>query len=242
MAYARSKGLVPGFVYTHGRFYALLLTLICIVKFTKGNEGIKEMFRPMLNWKVKPQWYLFSFIFAASIGVLALLFRAFYDGSEFSTLFRLNIEDTSLKRTFVILTWAFLGEVVWVSYCVRELTKKVNLFYASQIVGLFWTLWWIPAVYLGEGVLPDFPPITLLIGMMGTAGMCAVVYRQTKSGVCVLILQFMLNMSLILLPISPKGGGIPVYTTFVIIYFVVMLSFMFFMNPKKTINNSIPIT
>ncbi|EDP70121.1 hypothetical protein FBALC1_11327 [Flavobacteriales bacterium ALC-1] len=242
MAYARTEGLTPGFIYTHGRFYALLLTLIFIVKYTKGNEGIKDMFKPMLNWKVNLKWYFFSLIFAASIGAIALLYRSFYDGSEFSSLFKLNFAATSPKRAFVILTWAFLGEVVWVSYCVRELSKKMNLFYASQIVGFFWTLWWIPAVYLGEGVLPNFPVLILLIGMMGTAGMCAVVYRQTKSGICVLILQFMLNMSLIILPISPKVGGIPVYTTFVIIYFVVMLGFMFFLNPKKSFNNRVPTT
>lgn len=67
MTYANSKGIITGFVYTHGRFYALLLLLICIVKFAKGTEGIKDVFRPMLKWKIHPKWYLFSLLFLLTI-------------------------------------------------------------------------------------------------------------------------------------------------------------------------------
>ncbi|WP_394751115.1 hypothetical protein [Spongiimicrobium salis] len=231
--YARTKGLVPGFVYTHGRFYILLFLLVCIVKYTRGTSGIKDMFRPMLKWNINPLWYLFGFLFAMTMGTLTLLLKGLYLDIEYSSLLKLNFAATSPRGSLVILIWAFLGEVVWVSYCLRELSKIMKPFYASQVVGFFWTLWWIPIVILGEGVIPDFPIWALLIGMLGTAGMCAVVYGQTKSGLCVWILQFMLNMSLILLPVSPRVGGVPTYITFAIIYFITMLAFMYFMNPIK---------
>lgn len=230
--YARTQGLMPSFVYTHGRFYVLLFLLVCIVRYTRGTQGIKDMFSPMLKWNVNPKWYVFSLLFAFTIATVTLLIKGFYTGSGL-TLLKLNFGATSIRGSFFILIWAFLGEVVWVSYCLRELSKIMKPFYASQVVGFFWTLWWVPVVHLNEGVIPDFPVWTLLLGMLGTAGMCAVVYGKTKSGICVWILQFMLNISLILLPVSPRVGGVPTYTIFATIYFLTMLGFMYFMYSKK---------
>ena len=190
------------------------------------------MFKPMLKWKVKPKWYVLSLIFAFTIASLALIVKGVYKGDGMLSHIVLQSDSMYPLLAFILLIWAFCGEVVWVSYCIRELSKITTPFYASQIVGIFWALWWFPVVYLGEGVIPDFPYLALLIGMMGTAGMCAVIYELTKSGLAVWLLQFMLNMSLIVLPISPKVGGVPTYTTFVVIYYLVMLGFMYYLYPR----------
>tara|TARA_R110001592_G_scaffold184808_1_gene428604 strand:+ start:242 stop:586 length:345 start_codon:yes stop_codon:yes gene_type:complete len=80
ITYAKSKGIIDFFPYTNGRFYALMFLLLFIVKITKGNEGIKNLFRPMLVWKIHPKWYLFSLLFAFTIGLLTLLIKALYHG------------------------------------------------------------------------------------------------------------------------------------------------------------------
>ncbi|KAA1246622.1 hypothetical protein [Aquimarina sp. RZ0] len=231
ITYANSKGIITGFVYTHGRFYALLFLLICIVKFTKGNEGIKDVFRPMLIWKINPMWYLFSLSFALTLAAFTLFLKSIYYDIDYYALLKLNVP--TLRNSFFLLTWAFMGEVVWVSYSVRTLSKMMKPFYASQIIGIVWALWWIPSVYINTGVIEDLPAWPLFLNMMGAAGMCAIIYAQTKSGICVWILQYMLNMSIILLPVSPTVGGIPTYSAFATIYFLTMLAFMYFMNPIK---------
>lgn len=230
MTYASNNDLISYFTYTNGRFYVLLFLLLFIVLFTKGFNGILNLFRPMLKWKIKSKWYLFSLLFAFTIGVLTLLLRAIYDGNFEAMAFTLNVP--TLKFSIFLLSWAFLGEVVWISYAVRVLSKITKPFYASQIIGIFWTLWWLPSVYINVGVIEDLPVWPLFLNMMGAAGMCAIVYDKTRSGLCVLLLQFMLNMSLILLPISPTGGGSSTYTMFAVIYFLTMLVFMYFMQPK----------
>ena len=227
VVYIRTQDIIPENVYNHGRFAILLLLLIAIVKYTRGNEGIKDMFRPMLNWKISSKWYILSLVFAFTIATLALIVKGLYNETGMFSYVVLQSDAMTVILAFILLIWAFCGEVVWVSYCIRELSKRMPALYASLIVGVFWTLWWIPVVHLGEGVIPDFPYLALLVGMMGTAGMCAVIYGLSKSGLCVWVLQFMLNMSLILLPISPKVGGVPTYWTFVVIYFIVMLGFMY---------------
>ncbi|RXJ49667.1 hypothetical protein [Gelidibacter gilvus] len=228
-----SSGLIPQFVYTHGRFYFLLLLLIIIVKYNRGYSGIIEMFRPILNWRVKPKWYLFSFFFIISLVTITLLLKSFYTGINFTSIFKVSFSNLSFRGFIVIFLWAFVGEVIWVSYSIRELTKNINPFYASQIVGFFWALWWVPVVFLNVGVILDVPVLPSMLIILASAGMCTIVYGHTKSGICVLILQFVLNLSLIVLPISPRNGGSETYTAFAILYFISMLLFMYFMNPIK---------
>ncbi|WP_040281908.1 hypothetical protein [Psychroserpens damuponensis] len=230
--YARYLNVINSFVYRHGRFCVLLLFLICLVKFTRGNEGIKDIFKPMLNWRVKPKWYIFSLVFAFLIGILTLMLKGLYFGDEFYTYIKVEY-NLNLRAILMWLIWAFLGEVVWVSYCIRQLLKVTTPFYASQIVGVSWTLWFIPIALLGEGILPGIPVISLLIFMLGVAGMCTVVYVGSKSGVCVLLLQHMINISLNILLLSPSRGGVATFTAYSVIYFLVMLIFMYFMNPSN---------
>ncbi|QBA63906.1 hypothetical protein [Muriicola soli] len=234
VVYLRTNGLISSFIYDHGRFFALLLLLVSLINLTKGIEGVKNIFRPMLNWKINPIWYLFSLSFAFTIASLTLILKGFYNSIELSILFKLDPYVT-VKSSLVILIWAFVGEVVWVSYCVRELSKVTRPFYSSQIIGFFWALWWVPVVYLNQGVILDLPLWPLFLNMMGAAGMCTFVYGHTKSGLCVWLLQFMLNMSIILLPVSPKIGGVPTYSLFAVLYFSAMLVLMYFFYPSKKI-------
>ncbi|POY38675.1 hypothetical protein C3L50_11060 [Flavobacterium alvei] len=229
--------LIPGRLYLHGRFFVLLFLLIGMVKLTRGNAGLKDLFKPMLIWKVPLRWYLFAFFFASSIACLTLYLRSLYLGVDF-TDFTLNFSYfSSFYFTFNIILFALVGEVVWVSFAVRELSKIMNPFFASQIVGAVWTLWWIPIVIMNDGVIEDLPIVALMINMMGAAGMCAFIYGKTKSGICVWVLQIMLNSSCLIFPVSPRSD-VTTYWAFSIVYFLVMLVFMFYFYGFK---NSIKI-
>ncbi|MFT6127480.1 MAG: hypothetical protein ACJA2M_000465 [Polaribacter sp.] len=218
---ARTEGLISGSVYNTGRFCILLFLLICILKCTRGNKGIINLFKPMINWKTHPKWYLLSLLFPATIAVIILLLKSSYYDLELDAFF--NFKSTTLRGYIALLVWAFLGEVVWVSYCIRELSKITKPFYAGQIVAVFWTLWFIPIIILGEGIFPQIPIVSAFIFIMGLAGMCSFIYNHTKSGLCVLLLQFMVNLTLLTFPITPTNGGAPTYTAYSIAYFLAML-------------------
>jgi len=234
---ARAKGLMPLFVYNHGRFCILLLFLVILVLYTRGKKGIKDIFKPMQNWRVHPKWYIFAVSFAFSMGIITQIVRGMIDGLPLAESVHIKFNVT-FRGVIVLLIWAFLGEVVWVSYCIRKLSSMINPFFASQIVGISWTLWFIPIVLRGEGVLPGIPIFPLLIFMLGIAGMCTVIYGNSRSGVCVLVLQFMVNISLNILSLSPTRGGIPTFITYTVVYFTVMLIFMYFMNPRGKFKSS----
>lgn len=223
---ARIEGLMSSSIYNTGRFCILLFILICLLKFTRGNEGVKNLFKPMLNWKVHPKWYLLSLVFPGTIALITLLLKAVYYDVEYLSF--INFKVTTFRGYTALLVWALLGEVVWVSYCIRELSKIIKPFYASQIIAVFWTLWFIPIILLGEGIFPEIPILSAFIFMLGIAGMCTFIYKHTKSGLCVLVLQFMVNITTASFPITPTNGGAYTYTAFGIIYFLVMIGLFSF--------------
>lgn len=230
--YGRYLHIVPGRLYIHGRFFLLLFLLMALVKFNSGNNGLKNIFSPMLKWKIPLKWLLFSFFFASFIACLTLILKALYLGGDIF-VFNLNFSTvSSLSFALNMILFALVGEVVWVSYAVRKLSKIMNPFFASQIVGLVWGLWWAPIVLFKVGVIVDLPIMALIINMMGAAGICAIVYTQTKSGLCVWVLQTMLNTSILTFPVSP-GAGIPTYWAFSIVYFTVMIVLSFYFKTVK---------
>ncbi|WP_179335211.1 CPBP family glutamic-type intramembrane protease [Winogradskyella costae] len=218
---ARVHDLISASVYANGRFVMLLLLLMSILIYTKGTKGIINLFKPMLNWKVHPKWYFLALLFPTTIAVIALLLKSFYYSVDFTAVF--SFESYIFKAYLRLLVWSFLGEVVWVSYSIGELSKKTKPFYAGQIVAVFWGLWFVPVILFGEGIFPDIPLVSSFIFRFGSAGLCALIYSRTKSGICVLILQSAVNFTLISFPIIPTRGGAPTYTAFAVIYFVIML-------------------
>lgn len=236
---ARIAGLISASVYNTGRFCVLLFILICLLKFTRGNKGILNLFKPMLKWKIHPKWILLSLIFPTTIAIITLILKALYNEVEYFTF--LNFRGATLRAYTAYILWAFLGEVVWVSYCIRELLKKIKPFLASQVIAIFWTLWFIPIILLGEGIFPKIPIFSALIFMMGIAGMCTFIYKNTKSGVSVFILQCMVNLTMVSFPISPALGGANTYTMFAIIYFLAMLGLWGVEYLMKRNNNKAPV-
>ncbi len=82
--YARYLDIVPKAIYNNGRFLLLLFLLICIVAYTRGTKGAKDIFKPMTNWKVNPKWYVFSLLFAFTLGLITLLLKGIYSEEDYT--------------------------------------------------------------------------------------------------------------------------------------------------------------
>ncbi|PIB26764.1 hypothetical protein BFP76_10950 [Amylibacter kogurei] len=232
----------PMSIYRHGRFFLLGGALFVLVMITRGFGGITELLRPMLNWRVNILWYVFALGWAAFVCCLVLLGKGILNGNGLSEITISFDVMNSAWMWFTLLIWAFIGEIVWVSYAVRQLQKDMSIFNAAMIVGIFWSLWWFPIVFIGISIIPGLPLGALTLNMMAAAGMCAFVYAHTKSGICVWLLQFMLNSMLLVFPVSPTSGGIPTYWAYAIVYFILMLVLFYLFGPtkRKPVNQTVP--
>lgn len=214
-----AKDFLPRSLYPLGRFALLGGVLASVVLVGSGLRGIIDLLRPMTKWQVKPGWYLLALLWAVGVASLVLLLEQFVAtdptpyGATLHAVMKPRIQAT-------ILIGAFVGEIVWVSYALRNLTTRFTPFVSSQIVGVFWTLWWMPMVILNYGIIPDLPPVALLINQTGIAAMCAFIYWHTRSGFLVLLLQIMVNSTLLIFPVIPTEGGVGTYWAYAVTYYI----------------------
>ena len=221
---AISQGILPMKLYNFGRFLLLGLFLASVVLLARGPRGVLALARPMLVWRIHPAWYLLALCWGIGISSLTLMGKGILTGQGLAEIVMEFGVLGKLGTIVTILVASFVGEIVWVSYSVDRLQRKYSMFVASQIVGVFWTLWWMPMVILNVGVIPGLPPFFLLISMLGIASMCAFIYSHTHSGLAVLVLQVMLNSSLLVLPVTPVEGNITTFASFSVVYFLAALS------------------
>lgn len=231
--------ILPSGLYQWGRFLLLAGLLGVIVLAARGWAGIDDLLRPMLQWRRPVAWYLFAFLWNPVICLLVLgvLYTLRPEAMPvFEANFAIAVRP-DIMRTVII--GSFIGEIVWISYAIRRLSISFTPYVSALIVGVVWTLWWVPMVFYNIGIVPDLPVAALLFNQMGIAAMCTFVYMHTKSGLLVLCLQITFNFTVLVLPVTPAVGGFITYWAFAVSYFVsAMLMFLIF-GPKPLFGTSL---
>ena len=227
-----ASGILPDKLYYLGRFLLLGSTLGTVVLVGSGWKGVFDLLRPMTRWRISPWWYLLAFTWPALISVLVLTGKGVILGTGLSGItadFSVVTHPAVIKT---ILIGSFIGEIVWVSYAISHFSKRLTPFIGSQIVGVVWTLWWMPMVILNIGVFPGLPPLGLLFSMLGIAAMCSFIYSHTQSGLAVLTLQIMVNSTALVFPVIPDTGGVATFVAYAAVYYGCVLLLYIFFGPR----------
>ena len=176
----------------------------------------------MLEWQRSPWLYTFALLWTVAQCLIVLVVKGLITGDFLSAKDLIpglqKISNPALITTLLISS--FVGEMVWISYAVRQLSKTFTHYISALIVGLFWTLWWLPMAIHNYGIIPNLPLPALLINQMGIAAMCAFVYVHTRSGLLVLLMQIVFNATILVFPVTPDQGGPTTYWAFAITYFI----------------------
>jgi membrane protease YdiL (CAAX protease family) len=227
---AVAQGLLPLGAYSLGRFLLLGGILVATVFYFRGAGAVLDLVRPMANWRVNIGWYALALLWAPTLCFLTVFVISKATGTEAPAMSDVLLQNPRLAVT--VLFAAFVGEIVWVSYAIGRLSRRTTVLEASLVVGTFWTLWWVPIVIFGAGVIPGLPLPALFLNMLGVAAMCGFVYHWTKSGLIVLLLQVMVNSSLLIFPVTPTDEGTTTYYIFSVVYFIAAISMHVFFGPR----------
>ena len=233
-----AQGILPRGIYSMGRFYLLASILVAIVFVARGIPGLIALIRPMFNLKVPPIWYFLALMWAPGLAILLLLGKGILNGQGIGAVTADFTLMSQPRMIYAVLTASFIGEIVWISYAIGQISKKFPPFMASQIVGAFWAIWWVPIALFGQGIVPEVPMFALTINMLAVAAICCFFYNQTHSAFCVWVLQSVFNASLLIFPVIPTNGGEATYTAYTILYWIVALVMFLIMGPKPLLARS----
>ncbi len=209
--------------------YGPLLAAVITAGIANGTEGLRDLFRRMVRWRVGLSWMLVAafsplalFGIAAGISVFAL-------GEE--------PPDLSLLGTitylpylglagwiFWILTAGIGEESGWRGYALPKLQRDMSALSATLIVTLFWVGWHLPRFfYYGAYMELGFSVLPLAAhGFLAMAIVLTWLYNSTRGSI---LMAALFHGSYNFWVTTPAAGGfiIPTIDAFVIIWAVAVV-------------------
>ena len=145
--------------------YGPLLAALITTGIANGSEGLGELFRRMVRWRVGLGWVLVAafsplVVYGISVGIVVSLGDPPPDLSRLGTITYLPYLGWA-GWVFWILTAGIGEESGWRGYALPKLQSNMSALSATLIVTLFWVGWHLPRFFyygaymeLGFSVLP----------------------------------------------------------------------------------------
>jgi membrane protease YdiL (CAAX protease family) len=187
---AYSRGLIP----IQSPLFAYLgaggptLAALIIALLLGGKRGLRELFAPLLRWRVGIAWYCVALFWPPVIVLFAI---------GLGTLLGSPIPAFTNHGSWFMLLPIFLGhavlgapleEVGWRGFALPKLQTKYSALASSLIVGVLWGLWHVP-LFLQKGYptpISSFPVWFVLL--LGNAIVYTWIYNNTRGSLLLAIL------------------------------------------------------
>lgn len=129
-----------------------------IVSFAKDQtKGLKDLFTPLTFWRVPIIYYIFIyfgvFFFYCAASWLTVLVQSkaqihnweWYYNHIRAPFFGLRGIWVLIQMTII---YTFCEELGWRGFALPALVEKYNTLNATLLIGIIWTLWHVPLIYL----------------------------------------------------------------------------------------------
>jgi uncharacterized protein len=187
-----SRGIAPFF-----RPYFLFLSIFfaigpalaaAIVSWVAhGRTGVRDLLKGLLRWRVGLFWYV-----VAVLSPVVLLTVAQVITKLLGLTVTIPVPQVDLSP-YVIFGFGvnFLAntceEIGWRGFALPHLQKRYNALIATLIVGVLWSLWHLPLVFLVGNPMSEFP-LVWFISIAADAFMYTWIYNSTKGSILLVAL------------------------------------------------------
>jgi membrane protease YdiL (CAAX protease family) len=174
------------------------ISAIALTSMLDGIEGMKNLLRKFLTWRVNFAWYLFALITPSALLVCAMAIYTFRGGS----LGRIDWDNWPMLLTAIVVALPYgpvSEELGWRGYMLPRLQRSYNPLLSSIILGAIWMLWHTPLFWLPGGAAISGAAITVfavlwyLAYLIGWSILFTWMYNNTHGSV---LLAFLLHGSL----------------------------------------------
>ena len=160
--------------------------------------------------RILPAWWLFIFLFIPVVNMSSLLISLLFGKSPL----QLQFEQQFLSNPLIfILTMFIYGplpeELGWRGYGIDSLRSRLNLFNASLVLALIWSIWHIPLFFLEgsyQNQLLHYLPglIAFFVALIPTEIITDwIFYKNNRSTLSAILFHFSVNFSGELLQFDP---------------------------------------
>ena len=209
---------VPFLVYIFLGWGFVVASLV-MTALTFGREGVIDLLKRFLIWRVRWTWYLAAFFLIPSMQVSSILLSAALTGIplDFSTAHAYKIFGPSANLIMLIVPFFLFDaiangeEIGWRGYVLPRLQAKHSALASSLIVGVIWGLWHLPKF------LTHWDTLTFALYMVGIIARSVLytwLYNGTKGSLLLVTLfHASSNTAGILLPVATTAADGSLITT-----------------------------
>jgi uncharacterized protein len=166
------------------------ITLTCMLD---GIEGLKNLFRKFLIWRVNFAWYVFALITPPALLVCAMAIYTFRGGS----LGRIDWANWPVLLSAIVFALPYgpvSEELGWRGHMLPRLQRSYNPLLSSIILGAIWMLWHTPLFWLPGGAAISGPAVSVfavlwyLAYLIGWSILFTWMYNNTHGSVLLAVL------------------------------------------------------
>jgi membrane protease YdiL (CAAX protease family) len=163
--------------------YGPMLAAIIVTWFAEGRDGLGELLRRMLKWRLRPAWWLVAIAPLILYGLVAVVLRAIqgqWPGA--AALGRIDyMPNLGIGALFFwILTFGLGEETGWRGFALPRLQRGRSALSATLILWALWALWHLPLFFYSYD-LSVVPGLT--IGLLAGAVTFTWLYNSTGGSI-----------------------------------------------------------
>ncbi|ESQ74783.1 type II CAAX endopeptidase family protein [Asticcacaulis sp. AC402] len=183
------------------------LAAVAVVLRFEGVAGLRRRLVQCLRWRVGWRWYALAFlaptlILLASLGIHVALGGTVPD-SPYADRVLIGIAQFAV---IAILGGPMGEEFGWRGYALPALTARIGWRGAGIVIGIGWSLWHLPLLFMADTVQADLPVALFLISTVGLSVVMARLGVHTGFSVLpALLLHSVINWWSMIVPITADG-------------------------------------
>jgi membrane protease YdiL (CAAX protease family) len=193
--------------------YGIVLAALISTGLTLGRQGVRDLLRRFLVWKVGVRWYAIALLGAALVDLLAIGINALVSGTspDFSKVLARQIFGSSAGLAFLVVPFFLVDvltngeEIGWRGYVLPRLQARHSALTASLVIGVVWTLWHIPR-FLMAGNNDSF--VWFALDTIAKAVLFTWLFNSTNGSLLIVTLfHSAINTAAVFLPIASSATG-----------------------------------
>jgi uncharacterized protein len=186
-----SRGIAPfdnPYVQLLGILFSIGPTLAAAImsQVMQGKTGFQNLLKGLLKWRVDLVWYL-----VAVLGPIVV----FMAGQVLTKLMGLTVEFAEIPSHpllfMIALSVMILSntgeEIGWRGFALPHLQKRYDALFATLIVGLLWSLWHLPLVFMTSNAMAQ-SPLLWFISIVASAFIYTWLYNSTQGSILLVAL------------------------------------------------------
>lgn len=188
------------------RAFGPLFFAVAITFWIEGRAGLQRLFGSFFRWRVPAKWYVLALSWKAILGYIGISGAVLLGLRAWPPSVPLDghLVSSLLKNLPFILGIALVEETAWMKFGVTRMQAKYPAWRSCLTVGTAWGAWYVPMVFLREGVPSGVAWQAALLSMISLTFFLSWVYNETRSGTVLFVMQVISNCTFLVVPILPN--------------------------------------